>query len=249
MNKIFYEHINSQSQSTCTIVFLHEGLGCTKSWGDYPKQLCEAVNMNGIVFDRAGYGRSPGNLDHRTNDYLIEAAKEAAEFIKSLHLNKIILYGHSDGGSIALAYVALYPEDILCIVAEAAHVINEIETKKGIILAKKAYELGKFKKLTEWHGNNLPMVFKAWVNTWLDDSFDLVSLKNLLPKITVDQLVIQGLKDQYGTAKQYVIIDKETNGKTTIFTPDCKHIPFMEAREEVLSIVSRFIKKARHENT
>lgn len=242
MTNIYYEHINNHLTSSLSIVFLHEGLGCTKTWRDFPQLLCNRLSVQGIVYDRPGYGKSIGNLFNRTNNYLIEAADELNYFLKDIGTNKVILYGHSDGGSIALAFAAKYPQKTLALIAEAAHVENEPETRAGIRMAVNAYKKGKFSKLKLWHGENLDMVFNAWAHTWLKDDFDLLTLKELLPKVLAPQLIIQGMKDQYGTAKQYQTIKNLTSGPSQLLILDCKHTPFLENQFEVLEASENFIK-------
>ena len=40
------------------IVFLHEGLGSLSMWREFPKALCDAAGVRGLVYSRPGYGRS-----------------------------------------------------------------------------------------------------------------------------------------------------------------------------------------------
>ncbi len=236
------KEVNSNIKSQFTIVFLHEGLGCIQSWKDYPEKICKVLKVRGIVYDRSGYGKSKGSLANRTNDYLIEAAKDLNQIIENLDLQKVILYGHSDGGSIALSYAAMYPKDLVCIVTEAAHVLNEPITIEGIKKAVVAFENGKLNGLAKWHGKRYKKVFYAWSKTWLRESFDLSPLKSILSRIQVDQLIIQGKKDQYGTINQVKTIKKHTQGKTKVLMPNCGHAPFLECENEVLLASTHFIK-------
>ena len=51
------------------LIFLLEGLGCIAMWRDFPDQLCQALEMPGIVYSRAGYGGSDGIQLPRTITY------------------------------------------------------------------------------------------------------------------------------------------------------------------------------------
>jgi pimeloyl-ACP methyl ester carboxylesterase len=44
--------------SPATLVFLHEGLGSVSLWKDFPDTLSRACGVRGLVYSRAGYGRS-----------------------------------------------------------------------------------------------------------------------------------------------------------------------------------------------
>jgi len=84
------------------IVFLHDSLGCIELWRDFPENLSREVNCNFVVYDRQGYGKSTPLPNHtRHNDYLEKEADILKKLIVSLNLKRVILFGHSDGGSIA----------------------------------------------------------------------------------------------------------------------------------------------------
>ena len=55
--KLYYQLIDGNNALPC-LVFLHEGLGCTAMWGDFPAKLCAATGCPGLVYDRLGYGQS-----------------------------------------------------------------------------------------------------------------------------------------------------------------------------------------------
>jgi pimeloyl-ACP methyl ester carboxylesterase len=57
-------------KSNETIIFLHEGLGCIDLWKGYPEIICTKLKVRGIVYDRSGYGKSPGSLTRRKANYL-----------------------------------------------------------------------------------------------------------------------------------------------------------------------------------
>lgn len=230
------------SSSPTTIIFLHEGLGCIEMWKDYPEALCNALKVRGIVYDRSGYGKSEGSLKDRKNTYLHEAADELSKLIQNWQIELPILYGHSDGGSIALIYAAQHPENIKAVITEAAHVFNEPETIEGVKEARPWMKAGKMEGLRKYHGERFQEVFYAWNDIWLDDSFKDWNISDLLPNIVCPQLIIQGTNDQYGTLKQVETIQQLTSGKTIAFTPNnCGHAPFKEQREKVIEAAIQFI--------
>jgi pimeloyl-ACP methyl ester carboxylesterase len=238
---IHYKHIGQQKEGT-TIIFLHEGLGCGQMWRDYPQALCESVHLNGIIYDRAGYGKSPGSLVDRKADYLHLAADELRNLILDQKIEQPILYGHSDGGSIALIYASMYPDQIKAVITEAAHVFNEEETIKGVMDARPLMDAGKMEGLRKYHGDRYQEVFYAWNDIWLDESFLKWNITDSLPEITCPQLIIQGVNDQYGTLKQVESIKKLTTGYTQLLTPsNCGHAPFKEQKELVLASATKFI--------
>ena len=124
-----------------TVIFLHDSLGCIELWKDFPKQIASKAGCNILSYDRQGYGKSaPFITSKRNTNYLKEEAYTLGKIIQNLELKNVILFGHSDGGSIALLTAALFPEKIMGIITEGAHVFVEQETINGIRAAVLAYQ-------------------------------------------------------------------------------------------------------------
>ena len=226
------------------IIFLHEGLGSIAQWKQFPELICEASNSYGLIYDRSGYGKSPGSLLNRSINYLEESALELENLIHSTELSryKLFLYGHSDGGSIALIYASKHPERLSGIITEAAHVFVEEITVEGVRKALPVFTEGKFDGLKKYHGERFKEVFLAWNNIWLDPAFMTWNISGILHKISCPVLIIQGKNDQYGTLKQVETIAKLISGDATVYTPEnCNHAPHKEAQKEVIKIVQQFI--------
>lgn len=237
--ELYYQEI--QHPSDQTILFLHEGLGCTAMWKDFPQKVCDQLQLNGIVYDRAGYGKSKGDLTHRTASYLHEAAEELHEFVEFLNLDQVILYGHSDGGSIALIYAAKYPHKVKAIITEAAHSYNDHITISGVQRARPLLELGKMDGLQKYHGTKYKEVFWSWNNIWLDESFKNWDIRNELKFVTCPNLIIQGQDDQFATLEQVETLKQLTSGKTHTFTPvNCAHAPHKEQTDLVIQELIKF---------
>ncbi|PKV51065.1 pimeloyl-ACP methyl ester carboxylesterase [Aquimarina sp. MAR_2010_214] len=229
-----------------TIIFLHDSLGCIELWKDFPKHIASKTDCNILSYDRLGYGKSaPFITSKRNNDYLKEEAYILGEIIQKLELKNIILFGHSDGGSIALLTAALFPEKVIGIITEGAHVFVEEETINGIKSAVLAYQNTSLKeKLYKYHGNKTDAVFRMWTETWLSETFQSWNIEKYLPKIECPSLIIQGEKDEYGTLDQINSIIKNTSGNSkALLIPDSGHTPHKENAKIVIDKVSRFISR------
>lgn len=133
------KYINNENMPT--IVFLHDSFGCIKLWRDFPEKLGQMTGCNTLIYDRIGYGNSDSmETYHRENNYLEEETDILNDLLKIWKLGKVILFGHSDDGSISLLEAAKYPENLLGIVTVGAHVFVEDITVSGIGEAVKAYE-------------------------------------------------------------------------------------------------------------
>ncbi|MCR4033647.1 MULTISPECIES: alpha/beta fold hydrolase [Flavobacterium] len=228
-----------------TLVFLHDSLGCVKLWRDLPKRIAIACKCNLLVYDRLGYGKSDAMPTfERPLHYLELEADVLNNILESLQIENAILFGHSDGGSIALIAAAKYQKRIKMVISEAAHIFVEEITLNGIRQAVHSYETTNLPlKLQKYHVQKTEAVFKAWTQTWLRNDFRDWNIENLLPEINVPLLFIQGENDEYGTLNQVEKTISLVNGKSEKYIiPNTGHTPHKEVPELVLEKVSAFIK-------
>jgi pimeloyl-ACP methyl ester carboxylesterase len=244
--KTAYQWINDEPDNSerPVIVFLHEGLGCMQMWKDFPLNLCRATGYRGLMYDRYGYGQSDKIEEPRENDFLYrEAAEILPELLDKLGIDQpVMLFGHSDGGTISLIFGALYPSRAAAIVAESSHIFIEPVTLRGIKNAINAYRNSNLKeKLEKYHGDKTDSMFYSWANVWTSEETAGWSIELILPEIISPVLAIQGEDDNYGTQLQTEIISSSVNGiSRTLHIPECGHIPHHEQRETVLEHTSRF---------
>lgn len=227
-----------------TIVLLHDSLGCIELWRDFPEQLAEATKCNVLVYDRQGYGKShPFLYEKRDNEYLELEADMLSVLLDFWEIENVFLFGHSDGGSIALLTAAKYPEKISGIITEGAHVFVEEVTLKGINEAIDLYKTTDLKhKLQKYHGDKTEEMFWAWAGTWTSDGFRTWNMESYLLSIVCPALIIQGEQDEYGTLEQVEKIIKQVNGTSSkLILSNVKHTPHKESPEVVLSKSAKFI--------
>jgi alpha-beta hydrolase superfamily lysophospholipase len=102
---IEYIEFFANKENAPTIVFLHEGLGCIALWKDFPQRVAQATGCRVVVYSRYGYGQSSVLQEDFKPDYMHREALEVLpEFLRKLNIVNPILFGHSDGGSIALIH-------------------------------------------------------------------------------------------------------------------------------------------------
>lgn len=227
-----------------TIVFLHDSLGCIDLWRDFPERVGALTQCNVLLYDRQGYGKSCGfTYTKRDNHYLELEADILNQLLNYWNIEQPILFGHSDGGSIALLTAAKYPEKIKAIITEGAHVFVEDITVNGIKEAIQLYETTDLKsKLEKYHGSNTEAMFWAWANTWTTEEFRSWNIEHFLPMIQCPTLVIQGEKDEYGSLQQVESIKEKVSGATEKFIiPSIGHTPHKDNPEVVLKKISSFI--------
>lgn len=228
-----------------TLVFLHEGLGCIEIWRDFPETLCKSTGCSGLVYDRKGYGGSETYEGPWPIDYLQkESLTYLPALLKECKIDNAFLIGHSDGGTIALIFAALNGNMVQGVVTEAAHIFIEEITIQGIRKTVKAFETTDLKeRFARYHKEDTEKIFYRWADRWLSTEFHHWNIEEYLPEITCPVLVLQGENDAYGTSRQVEGIVSQVSGPVDAkLIPDCGHTPHFQAKDRVLSEMTRFIK-------
>jgi pimeloyl-ACP methyl ester carboxylesterase len=196
------------------------------------------------MYDRWGYGLSEPMYNYeRPKKYLTLEADVLNSLLDHLKIENVILFGRSDGASIALIAASKYASKIEAVVSEAAHVFVESITLKGIASAIEAYYTTNLKeRLEKYHGDKVETIFMAWTKTWTDENFRDWNIEDFLPSITCPILIIQGDKDEYGTINQVNAIEKKVGSiAKKLSIPDCGHTPHKENPKIIIENVSAFL--------
>lgn len=231
-------------QDKPTIIFLHDSLGCIELWRDFPERLSILTQCNVLIYDRQGYGKSCSfSYSKRDNYYMELEADILNDLLTHWGIENAILFGHSDGGSIALIMAGKYPDKIAGVITEGAHIFVEYITIAGIQQGINLYKVTNLKsKLEKYHGSKTEAMFWAWANTWTTNEFRLWNIEHFLPSIHCPSLIIQGEDDEYGTLKQVTSITSQTKGKSSsLIIPKVKHTPHKEVPEIILKEATQFI--------
>lgn len=232
------------------IVFLHEGLGSIAMWRRFPQSLCAAAGFGGLVQDRTGHGSAEPFDDPVRGGHPLDYHDREAEALLALldreGVQQAVLFGHSDGGTIALLAAALAPDRVVACITEAAHVFVEDVTLAGIRNAVAAYEAPDSRlrtALLRHHGpERADKVFYRWADAWLSPPFAAWNIENRLHQVRCPVLAIQGLDDEYGTPAQVHAIVEQTSGPAEpLLIADSGHAPHIDSEAVVVEAVRRFL--------
>jgi pimeloyl-ACP methyl ester carboxylesterase len=246
--RIEYRLLNAGRTARPLLVILHEGLGSVAAWKDFPQRLCDAADVRGLVVSRYGYGRStPRPPDERFGpDYLHREATEALPaLLEALGLDEPAwLFGHSDGGSIALVRAATAPAATAGIVVVAPHIDVEAKALAGIRAARDAWATTDLRaKLARYH-DDPDSAFGCWNDSWLAPAFAReFDLRPLLPAIRCPVLAVQGEDDEYATLEQVRGIARAVPQAELLELPGCGHSPHRDRPAALLAATAAFIAK------
>jgi len=230
-----------------TVVFLHEGLGSRGLWRDFPARFRDRTGLGTLVYSRWGYGES----DARAGAWPVSFMHDEAIAVLPALLRETgvhappILFGHSDGGSIALIFASHYPAEVRAVITEAAHVIVEDRTVNSITEAAQRFASGDLRpRLARYHATNTDTLFAGWSGVWLRPEFRQWDLRPLLPGVRCPVLAIQGYEDEYGTMAQLDAIAGACRGPTTLLRLDhCAHAPHAHRPDAVLDAAAGFLRR------
>lgn len=228
------------------LIFLHEGLGSVSMWRDFPEQLCERLNLRGLVFSRPGYGRStPKHPDERwAPDFMHRQAREVLPaFFEAIGVQAPYwLFGHSDGGSIALLHAAAFPQQVAGLIVAAPHLFVEDLSIASIEDARVAYETTDLRDKLGRHHADPDSAFRGWNDIWLDPAFRAWNIEAEVAQIRCPILAVQGFDDQYGTMAQIERIAELCPGRTELLQlPDCGHSPHRDQPETLIAATGEFM--------
>lgn len=243
--RVEYRDFPALREGAPTWVLLHEGLGCVAMWRDFPQKLAALTGCRVIVYSRPGYGGSAPYAEARTPRYMHhEGEVVLPALLDSLGIDRPLLLGHSDGGSIALIFAGAFPERPLGIAVMAPHEFVEEETLAGIRAARDLWQTTDWpQKLGRYHVD-APRVFSDWNDCWLSPPFRDWNIEASLPQIVCPVLAIQGEDDEYASMRQIDVIAQQVPGAQLLKLAQCGHTPQRDQEAAVLAALAEFASRA-----
>lgn len=233
-------------QKLSPIVLLHESLGCTELWKDFPQILAEKLQRNVISYDRIGFGKSSALQGDLKLSFISDEAKPLTAVLDELNIQSCILLGHSVGGGMAVAIASILQDRCKAIITVAAQAYVEIETLEAIQhAAEHVCPNPQFiESLSRYHGNKTQWVLDAWTKTWLNPAFKDWNTAAFLEKIECLLLVLHGDDDPYATLAQpeYFINQAKTKQKISHIFRGCGHFPHREKQDNLLQTLEIFLR-------
>jgi len=245
-----YQWVGLQHAGAPLVVFLHEGLGSTSMWRDFPQQLCDAAQCRGLVYSRPGYGNSTPRAEDEVwgVDYMHRQAYEVLPaLLRELNVDAsaqpLWLLGHSDGASIALLYAVQHSAELSGLIVLAPHTFVEDISVTSIEAARNAYLDSDLRKRLSRHHAHPDSAFWGWNRIWLDAEFRHWTIQREVAAIRCPVLAVQGLDDEYGTLEQVHSIARNTPRTELLALPNCGHSPHRDQTEKLLQAARLFMQR------
>lgn len=229
-----YELLPAHQIDRPTLVFLHEGLGSIALWRDFPARVAQTTGCRTLIWSRTGYGQSVSSAAPRTARYMHdEALQVMPALFAQLGIERPVLVGHSDGGSIALIYGGAFPDAVAGLVVLAPHEFVEEKALEGIRRAGATYAGSDWRDRLGRYHREPDAVFRAWNEIWLSPEFAGWNIMDYLPAIRCPVLAIQGEDDEYATMRQIDCIAEAVADVELLKLADCRHSPHRDQPQAV----------------
>jgi len=249
--RIEHQWLSPERRGQPLMVFLHEGLGSVSMWRDFPQRLCDALGWRGLVYARPGYGQSTQRAGNHSwgPDFLHQQAHELLPALLAalqvpVQAEPPWLFGHSDGGSIALLHAARWPQQVAGLVLLAPHILVEELSITSIAQAREAYRQGELRQRLARHHADVDGAFWGWNNIWLHPDFRAWNITHQLSTITCPLLAVQGLDDEYGTLAQIEGIAAQVPQTRLLTLPACGHSPHRDQPQALIAAVQQLVQPA-----
>ena len=230
-----------------TLVFMHDGLGCTEMWRDLPDRISAMSGLPALIYDRWGYGKSDPLDQARTVDYRhVEAVQTLQEVLSEFEIDQLILIGHSDGGAMSLLAASQFTDRVLATATFAPQVAIPYQMQTDMLKTIQFFEAGKLKSaLEKYHGSNTTSMFYGWANAWSSDTFKNWQMTEEFKQIQCPILTIVGAKDEYGYQHNLDAIEAGvTSSLKQMVLPSAGHAPHQDEPELVINEIKTLLETA-----
>lgn len=224
-----------------TILLLHEALGSVSYWRDFPQKLAAAASANVLLYSRPGHGNSEGPLEERNPDYYLrQIGIVIPELLDRFGVDTAIVYGHSEGASIAMLFAA-QSDRAQSLILESPFVVAEANSAGHISRMAAAYRGSKLQERLALYHRDADEVFYAWA-VWAAG----LTAENSVPQALLNQincpvLVLQGEDDAFGSIVHRDALRAALHTVEFELFSNTGHLPHREQTEPVLSRIARFV--------
>jgi pimeloyl-ACP methyl ester carboxylesterase len=242
-----YGWVSAERRGAPLVVFLHGGVGSRAMWRGFPQELCDAAGYRGLVISRPGSGRSTPRASDEVwgPDFMHRQAHEVLPAVLSgVGIDEPVwLFGHSDGGSIALLYAARFGERVAGAIVLAPHIVVEDICIAAIERERVAYGEGDLRRRLAKYHDDPDSMFLGWSDAWLNPQFRSWSIESEIVAVKCPVLAMQGREDDFGTMEQIRGIARIVPQTEWIELADCGHSPQRDQPQAVIAASVDFLRR------
>jgi len=261
-------HYKTAGTGEPALILLH-GFGASLfSWREVMAPLAELGTV--IAYDRPAFGLTERPLKWQgLNPYSSKFQPHLLiGLMDAMHVEKAILIGNSDGGSIAMQAALLYPQRVSALILvdpavyegssnAITHLLYQTPQMNhlGVLLARNIKTWGMDMLSIAWHdptkitpnimaGYTKPLQTENWDRAlWeLFRASQKSDLASHLGELTLPILVITGDDDRIVPTEHSIRLAREIPHAELTIIPNCGHVPHEECPETFIKTTVDFLK-------
>lgn len=223
------------------LVCLHDGLGSVETLRSLPEALGEKLGIGAFAYDRHGYGRSD-SADRFPTLFMEGAAETLPKILRATGIDDYVIFGHSDGGTIALLHAATGPKGLRALVSVAAHITLDHLTHGQVLRHQEMVDTGEIPSfMPHFHGDRAAALLAAWTAVWQHPLYQTWDVGPVIAALRAPLLALQGGEDIYGLPDQLRGIKAAVPAAETRLLPGIGHFPHVENPALLVEIVVEFL--------
>ena len=231
------------------LLLVHGGWGLAVNGFHYQEKTL-AHDFRLIAPDRGGYGRSTRIFGFNA-DFHWQHAADLLKFLDAIKIDRICVWGHSDGASIGAIMAILAPDRLSSLVFEGGHLYNR-KTESQFQMQQVHDDPNLLPeaarvKLAHYHGEDYwPQVIRNWAGAWIDlyqRAGDLY--RNRLAEIRCPVLIVHGAHDEHTPVSEMEELARRIPNARLVIYPDGGHSLHdqRETREACTRLVREFLRE------
>jgi len=228
------------------LLLIHGGWGLSINGFHYQeKALAHDYRLS--IPDRRGYGQSTHVVGFDA-DFHWQHADDLLKLLDDLKIDRVRVWGHSDGAVIGAIMAILAPDRLCALVFEGGHLYNHKREAafqmQAIYVDPTLLPEAARAKLAEYHGvDHWQQVIRNWAGAWIDlHQRDGDLYHNRLAEIRCPVLIIHGAHDEHTPVSEMEELNRRIPSSRLVIFPDGGHSLHdqRETREACTQLVREF---------
>lgn len=239
--RIYTEWIGEPQPGKPALVFLHDGLGCTRTLRRFPEKVANRLGLPAFLYDRWGYGQSD-RRDSFPLYFMEDEAQRLPRILDAAGIEDCCLVAHSDGGTIALLHAATNEPRVRATVTIAAHVLLDELSLTLLKLHQDMVDSGQVPDfMYRFHGERGPHVLECWTSLYRERAYREWNICPAIRSIEGPLLAFQGDEDNSALPSQIDAIQAAVPHAEAFLLPGVGHFPHIEAPDASADVVAEFL--------
>lgn len=209
------------------LLLIHGGWGLTINGFHYQEETL-APEYRLIIPDRRGYGKST-HVAGFDADFHWQHADEMLKLLEALQIDRVQVWGHSDGAVIGMIMAILAPDRVRSLVFEGGHLYNRKAQSqfqmRAIYADPNLLPEAARLKLAVYHSeDHWQQVIRNWAGAWLElyqREGDLY--RGRLREILCPVLIVHGAHDEHTPVAEMEELNRRVDTSRLVIFPDGGH--------------------------